>query len=846
MKCPKCQTVNPDNSRFCNHCATPLPPSEDISAIHTKTLQVPVVEVSRGTIFAKRYEFIEELGKGGMGSVHKVFDNKIKEEVALKLLNPDIASDERTIARFSNELKFARKIIHKNVCRMFDLNEEEGMHYITMEYVPGEDLKSMLRMTKQLSVGTAIRVVKQVCEGLVEAHKHGVVHRDLKPGNIMIDREGKVRIMDFGIARSAESEGITREGRMVGTPEYMSPEQVDGVEADHRSDIYSLGAVLFETLTGRQPYEGESSLSIALKHKTDPTPDPKELNDLIPEKLTRVIMKCMEKNREQRYQSAEELLSDLTAIEKGLTSAEWEIPKRKPKTRRPKTQRPKTKKIKSRKIDLAKMKTPLVYGGVALSLIVLIVVGIYLILGAGGEIDSIAVLPFENIHADPNTEYLSDGITERIISKLAQLPQLKKVIARSSVFQYKGQQIDPQEVGQELGVDAVLVSQMSRRGDELTISVELMRVSDNSRIWGQQYTRNISEIFSVQDEITNSITDNLQLSLTGEEMERMTRRYTDNSEAFVAYSKGRYFWNKRTEEDLWMAIDYFEQALRVDPNYALAHTGLSHAYLLLPEYGTYPPKEAYPKVRENALRALEIDDMLAEAYVSMAQVKWRYDFDLDGALREYQRAIELDPNYAMAHHWYAYDLMCLGRHEESIREIRKAHELDPLSLVINKNLGQVLYRARRYGEATVALNRTLEMNPDFSYTHFHLGSIYLQKQRYDDALTEFQTERDLARGWRTPVEAWIGITYAEMGDRVRAQEILDELLRRSEEMYISSTLVAILYFSLGDNDQGFRMLDKAHQNYDSWLRLLKVEPIFDKVRNDPRFEEALRRRGFKE
>jgi TolB-like protein len=554
----------------------------------------------------------------------------------------------------------------------------------------------------------------------------------------------------------------------------------------------------------------------------------------------------MEKNREQRYQSAEELLSGLTAVEEGITSAEWEIPKKKSKMRKPKIRKPQKIKRKERKIDFTWWKKVLVYSGIAFVLIVLIMVGIYLIFGAGRAVDSIAVLPFENIHADPNTEYLSDGITERIISKLAQLPQLKKVIARSSVFRYKGQEIDPQEVGEELGVDAVLVSQISRRGDELTISVELMRVNDNSRIWGQQYTRNISEIFSVQDEITNSITDNLQLSLTGEEMERMTRRYTDNSDAFVAYSKGRYFWNKRTEADLWMAIDYFEQARRVDPNYALAHTGLAQAYLLLPEYGIYPPKQAYPKVRENALRALEIDDMLAEAHVSMAQVKWRYDFDLDGALREYKRAIELDPNYATAHHWYAYDLMCLGRQEESIREIRKALELDPLSLVINKNVGQVLYRARRYGEATVALNRTLEMDPSFSYTHFHLGSIYLQNQRYEDALSEFQTERDLARGWRTPVEAWIGITYAEMGERVKAQEILNELLRRSKEMYIPSMLVAILYFSLGDNDQGFRMLDKAHQEYDSWLRLLKVEPMFDKVRADPRFEEALRRRGFKE
>ena len=831
MKCPKCQTANPEDSRFCNHCATPLPPSGDISGLHTKTLQVPVIELARGSTFASRYEFIEELGKGGMGRVYKVFDNKVKEEVALKLLNPDIASDERTITRFSNELKFARKISHKNVCRMFDLNEEEGTHYITMEYVPGEDLKSMLRMTKQLSVGTAISLTKQVCGGLAEAHKLGVIHRDLKPSNIMIDREGKVRIMDFGIARSAESKGITRAGRMVGTPEYMSPEQVDGVEADQRSDVYSLGAILFEMVTGVQPFDGESSLSIALKHKTEPTPDPRELKEQISKELSRVIMKCMEKDKEKRYQSAEELLFDLTMIEKGLSSTELEIPKKKPKTE---------------KIDLTRWKKPLLYGASIFLAAVLITLGILYLLGSRRAIDSIAVLPFENIHADPNTEYLSDGITERIISKLAQLPQLKKVIARSSVFRYKGQQIDPQVIGRELGVDAVLVSRMSRRGDELTISVELMRVSDNSHIWGSNYTRNITEIFTVQEEITNSITDNLQLSLTGEEVERMTRRYTENSEAFVAYSKGRYFWNKRTEEDLWKAIDYFEQALRLDPNYAHAYTGLSQAYLLLPEYGTYPPNEAYPKVKDNALKALDIDDMLAEAHVSLAQVKWRYEYDMEGSEREYLRAIELDPNYATAHHWYAYDLMCFGRREESIREIKKAHELDPLSIVINRNLGQVLYRARRYGEATVALQKALEMESTFSYIHFHLGSIYLQNQRYEDALEELLTERDLARGWRTHIEAWIGITYAAMGDTEKAQEILEELIGKSEETYVAQTLIAVLYFALGKDDLGFQMLGEALKVYDNWLRLLKVEPIFDRVRSDPRFEEILRKRGFKE
>jgi tetratricopeptide (TPR) repeat protein len=314
----------------------------------------------------------------------------------------------------------------------------------------------------------------------------------------------------------------------------------------------------------------------------------------------------------------------------------------------------------------------------------------------------------------------------------------------------------------------------------------------------------------------------------------------------VAYSKGRYFWNKRTEEDLWRAIDYFEQALRLDRNYAHAYTGLSQAYLLLPEYGTYPPNEAYPKVRDNALKALEIDDMLAEAHVSLAQVKWRYEFDVEGAEKEYLRAIELDPNYATAHHWYAYDLMCFGRHEEAIREIRKAHELDPLSLVINRNLGQVLYRAGRFGEAIVALQRTLEMDSTFSYIHFHLGSIYLQRQRYEDALQELMTEKDIARGWRTHIEAWIGITYAEMGDTEKARNALKELISKSEQTYVAPTLVAVLYFALGEDDRGFEMLEEAVKVYDNWVRLLKVEPIFDRVRSDPRFVDMLRRRGFKE
>jgi Tfp pilus assembly protein PilF len=362
-------------------------------------------------------------------------------------------------------------------------------------------------------------------------------------------------------------------------------------------------------------------------------------------------------------------------------------------------------------------------------------------------------------------------------------------------------------------------------------------------MWGDRYRREISEIFTIQDEISDSIIENLRLRLSGDELERLTKRYTESTEAFVAFSKGRFFWNKRTEDDLKRAVEYFEEAIRLDPNYALAYSGLANSYLLLPEYGTFLPKEAYPKVKEAALKALEIDNMLAEAHVSLAQVKRRYDYDWAGAEREYRRAIELDPNYATAHHWYGYDLMSRGRFDEAIEKIRRAHELDPLSLVINRNLGQVLYRARRYDEATEALQKTLEMDPNFSFVHFYLGSIYLRNSRYEEALAEFQKEKEIAKGWRIRVEAWIGVAYLKMGQREKAVEVLDGLLEKSKQEYVPQTPVAILYFALGEDDKGFEWLEKAYEEYDSRLRMLKTDPIFDRVRTDPRYIALVKKTG---
>jgi TolB-like protein/Tfp pilus assembly protein PilF len=461
--------------------------------------------------------------------------------------------------------------------------------------------------------------------------------------------------------------------------------------------------------------------------------------------------------------------------------------------------------------------------------------------------DSIAVLPFKigNVSQarESETNYLADGITEGIINKLAKLPGLEKVIAGSSVFQYKGKNIDPKAVGKELGVKTLLACRLSQYGDELSINVELVGTADNRRLWGENYRFNRNQIFEFLDNITNSITENLQLELTGEEKARIAKHYTDSSEAFKSYSRGKYLWNKRTQTDLLKSIEYFEEALKIDPNYALAYTGLSLAYLLLPEYGNSLPSEAYEKAKDNVLRALEIDSDLAEARTSLAQIERRYDWDWEAAEGEYKRALELDPNYAMAYHWYGYDMMCMGRYDEAIRMIERAHELDPFSMVINRNLGQVYYRSGQYDKGKEILRGILEKNPNFSYVHYHLGNIEFQQGHYAEALFFFQREKDKARGWALHIQPWIGMSYAKQGMIEEARSILSDLLSRAPQDHVPPTPIAAFYFVMGDIDEGFRWLQKSYEEYDSWIRLLKTDRVFDPVRDDPRFLEILKKTG---
>jgi serine/threonine-protein kinase len=817
MKCPKCHFENPGDTLYCGKCAAPLKPSEKTSAPLTETLETPKEELTTGSTFADRYKIIEELGKGGMGKVYKVIDKEINTKVALKLIKPEIAADEKTIERFRNELRTAREITHKNVCRMYDLNKEKGAYYITMEYVPGEDLKGMIRMTGQLSVGATVNIGKQVCEGLAEAHKLGVVHRDLKPQNIMIDKEGNARIMDFGIARSLKTKGITGAGAMIGTPEYMSPEQVEGKEADQESDIYSLGIILYEMAAGRVPFEGETPISVAVKHKTETPRNPQELNAHVPLDLSQVILKCLEKDKAKRYQSAGEVRSELARIAKDIPSAERAGLKR---------------KIKKWKISEIRRKRPVIYGGIAVLLILLIAGGISLIIGRQQAMDSIAVLPLKNLSGDPAQEYLADGMTEALIGELGKISALRRIISSTSVMRYKGTDKSLPEIAKELNVSAVVEGSVLLVGDQVKIMAQLIEARKDRLMWTDSYQRDLRDILALQRELATSIAKEIKIAVTPEEQARLSEARPINPEAHQFYLKGRYLWNKRTRKDLEKALEYFEQAIREDPNYALAYAGLADLYFVLPAYVPLPPKEAYSKGKEAALKALEIDDKLAEAHTSLAGIKWYY-WEWEEAEKGFKRALELNPGYATARHWYAYHLMLVGRHDESISEIKLAQELDPHSLIINTNVGYMLHHARQYDRAIEHYKNRLEMDPNFSVLRSNLARAYVQIEKYEEAIEEIQEA--IALSWRNPNDlSLLGHVYAVSGRKEDAAKIISELEELSKREFVSPYRKATIYAGLGLKDQAFKLLEEAYEQSDLHLIYLKVDPELDRLRTDPK------------
>jgi serine/threonine-protein kinase len=695
-----------------------------------------------------------------------------------------------------------------------------------MEYVSGEDLKSFIHRSEKLTIGKAITIAKEVCEGLIEAHRLGVVHRDLKPSNIMIDKDGNARIMDFGIARTVKGKGITGAGVMIGTPEYMSPEQVEGKDVDHRSDIYSLGVILYEMLTGRVPFEGDTPFTIGVKHKSEMPKNPKELNAQIPEDLSRVILKCLEKDKEQRYQSSGEVRVELQNIEKGIPTTEKVIPERKPLT---------SKEI-TVTFGLKKLFVPL-----------LVIVGIIIIGLAIWQLlprkkagitlldnPSIAVLPFSDLSPQKDQESFCEGMTDEIIAKLSRLHGWK-VMNRTSVMRYKNTEKDIKEIGQELNVTTILEGSIRMEKDDIRVIAQLINVEDGFSLWSNAYDRKLDRVFELQNEIAEKIANALQAKVTPEQKERLLKNPTVNLDAYNLYLKGRSLWRARGKENLEKSLEYFKLALIEDENYALAYTGIADAYITLAHNEYIPSKEGYPKAKESVLKALELDNMLAEAHASLAGIMSDFDWDWKGAEKEYKHAIELNPGYATAHHWYAFLLMYMARHDEAIAEIKLAQELDPFSLRINENVGLMLYYARRYDEAIDALNKANEMDPNKLAGRHYLSWVYCEKSMYEEALKQFPKKNK---------QFPLGITYAKMGKRVEAQQVLDYWINRSKQEYVSSYNLSFFYFALGEYDQGFKMLDKTYEERNNWMCNLKVDPKLDAARSDPRFIALLKKMNF--
>jgi len=844
IKCPKCHSENPETKQFCADCGTQLGPasgirghvpdspesdtcpqnSKDFHPGATETLQAPIHELTTGSTFANRYQIIEELGKGGMGRVYRALDKKLNEEVALKLIKPEIALDKKTLERFGNELRIARKIVHKNIGRMYELLEDRGYHFITMEYVSGQDLRGLIKQTGQLMTGKAVFIAKQICDGLAEAHRLGIVHRDLKPGNIMIDKEGDARIMDFGIARSLRTKGLTGEGVIIGTPEYMSPEQVEGKEVDQRSDIYSLGIILYEMLTGQVPFEGDTPLAIAVKHKTEVPRDPQLVNAQIPQDLSRVVLKCLEKDKEKRYQSADELHLEFEKIEKGIPTTERVMTVRKPFT---------SKEI-TVKFSLKKLLIP---GLVTAALIITAIIIIWRVIPQKAATPvksakhSIAVLPFEDLSPTKDHEYLCDGIAETLINSLSNIKDLW-IPARASSFSFKGRNLGIRQIGQQLGVDNLLEAGVQVIGNRLRITPKIIKVNDGSQIWSDLYDRQMEDVFAIEDEIAREIVKALKLTLLGEKEAPLIKSYTDNTEAYQIYLKGRFYWDKRTEEAMRKSIEYFEQAIEIDSSYALAYVGLADAYITLGQWIFLRSKEAFPKAKEAALKALEIDDSLGEAHTSLAEVKHVFDWDWKGAEKEFKRAIELSPNYATAHQWYGQFLAGMGRFDEGLREIRRAQELDPLSLIMNAAGGLFFYLARDYDKGIDQCKKTLEMDPHFPPAHAYLCWNYTGKGMYEEALKEAQ---------KTDDQYSMAVIYAAMNRQDEARRLLASLLKQPQQ---SEAQIAGIYFGLGENEEGWKWLEKAYDERSFNLPWLKVYPFFDNVRSDPRFQAMLKKIGF--
>ncbi len=829
MKCPKCQFENSADTRFCGQCATPLPRPDEFSIFATETLQTPVKELTTGTTFAGRYQIIEELGKGGMGKVYRVLDKKLNEEVALKLIRPEYSTDKQTIERFNNELKLARKIAHRNVGKMYELMEDAGTHFITMEYVPGENLKSTIRRIGQLPVAKSMAIAGEICDGLGEAHRFGVVHRDLKPSNIILDSEGNSRIMDFGIARSIHAKGITGAGVMIGTPEYMSPEQVEGKDVDQRSDIYSLGIIFYEMLTGRVPFEGETPLSIAHKQRYEAPLPPDKLNHQIPEDLSRLIFRCLEKDREKRFQSAEELNAELARIESELPTTERAIPKRKPTKSRAITQA--KGKVRWGKIGL--------YASAIGVLVLILYGGLHIFSGRRDVIDSIAVLPFENVNPDPNTDYLGDGITETIINKLSQLSGFKTVINRASVFIYKGKTVDPKAVGRELGVKAVLLTRLVRLGDRLTISPTLVRTKDNSQLWGERYDRKFEDILSVEENIVTSIVQALRLKVTAVDKGKISERPIDNAMAYESYLRANAGIERYKREDLDRVVQDLQKALDITGPNPLLYSAMANACWQYVNIGA-KQDEYLTKAEDYANKALALDPNSSQALSVLAIIHW-YSDPHEG-IRYFKRALAVNPNDPDALFRLGLLYLLTDKPAEASPLFERLRKTDPLNPNTHQTEGAPLFYGGQFALALDPYRKQYESDPHNPGNGFMLFIVLAYNNKVDEAVSVIDASAR-ANQDNAFIKFGLLIKYGLQKEREKAFQIMTPdfrktCLRDGEWSYF----VADAFALLDEKTEALDWLENAvTRGFLNYPFISQHDRFLDSIRGEERFKKLMER-----